>query len=316
MLLYRSFFKYKQNLKAPLGVWDEKGRAWDKATPPPQYRPTKTDNYLFFCQKRLTLSPFAQNERVYTLLFLTKKQYLMENVEQSAESRRMKEWTKMKGENAWTMFKVIAEFVDGFEKLNSIGPCVSIFGSARTKPDHPYYQKAVDIAKRFTEGGYGIITGGGPGIMEAGNKGAHQSGGVSVGLNIELPFEQHHNPYIDNDKSLDHRYFFVRKVMFVKYAQAFIVLPGGFGTMDELFEVLTLIQTRKITRVPIVLVGASFWTGLKDWIVQTMLEQERNINPDDLDLFHITDDVDDVFNYIDEFYSGGHNNKLAPNYEL
>ena len=154
-------------------------------------------------------------------------------------NKRRKEWTKMKGENAWTMFKVMAEFVDGFEKLNTIGPCVSIFGSARTKPEHPNYKKAIDIARRFTEEGYGIITGGGPGIMEAGNKGAKVYGGTSVGLNIELPFEQHHNPYIDDDKSLDHRYFFVRKVMFVKYAQAFVVLPGGFGTMDELFEVLT-----------------------------------------------------------------------------
>jgi hypothetical protein len=231
--------------------------------------------------------------------------------------KNRKEWTKIKGENAWTMFKVIAEFVDGFEKLNQIGPCVSIFGSARTKPDDFYYKKAVDIARRFTEEGYGIITGGGPGIMEAGNKGAKLTGGTSVGLNIELPFEQHHNPYIDDDKSLDHRYFFVRKVMFVKYAQAFVVLPGGMGTMDELFEVLTLIQTGKITRVPIVLFGTSFWTGLRDWMEQIMGNQEGNIHLKDLDLFIITDEVEEVVRYVEDFYSQSRpNNKLEPNYEL
>jgi uncharacterized protein (TIGR00730 family) len=232
-------------------------------------------------------------------------------------SKRRKQWTTIKGENAWTMFKVMAEFVDGFEKLNSIGPCVSIFGSARTKPDHPYYKKAIDIGRRFTEEGYGIITGGGPGIMEAGNKGARLYGGTSVGLNISLPHEQHHNPYIDEDKSLDHRYFFVRKVMFVKYAQAFIVLPGGFGTMDELFEVLTLIQTGKVTRVPIVLVGTTFWDGLRDWIKNIMLEQEHTISAKDLDLFLITDDIEEVVKYVNDFYATSQtNNQLAPNYEL
>ena len=236
----------------------------------------------------------------------------------TAAPRRMKQWTKMKGENAWTMFKVMAEFVDGFEILNNIGPCISIFGSARTKPDHPYYKKAIDIARRLTEEGYGIITGGGPGIMEAGNKGANLYGGASVGLNIDLPFEQHHNPYIDVDKSLNHRYFFVRKVMFVKYAQGFVVLPGGFGTMDELFEVLTLIQTGKITKVPVVLYGSSFWNGLKDWIKNIMLEQEHNVNADDLNLLPITDDVEEVVKIINEFYAADNegNHKLAPNYEL
>ncbi|MEO1625335.1 MAG: TIGR00730 family Rossman fold protein, partial [Bacteroidota bacterium] len=183
----------------------------------------------------------------------------------------MKQWTRIKGENAWTMFKVISEFVDGFEVMNKIGPCISIFGSARTKPEDPNYQLAVDIATLLTEEGYGIITGGGPGIMEAGNKGAALSGGLSVGLNIDLPFEQSHNPFIDDELNLNHRYFFVRKVMFVKYAQAFVVMPGGFGTMDELFEVLTLIQTKKITQVPVILVGSKFWGGLKDWIRDTML---------------------------------------------
>lgn len=232
-------------------------------------------------------------------------------------NKRRKQWTTIKGENAWTMFKVMAEFVDGFEKLNSIGPCVSIFGSARTKPTDANYLKAVEIAQRFTQEGYGIITGGGPGIMEAGNKGAKVAGGMSVGLNITLPFEQHHNPYIDPDKSLDHRYFFVRKVMFVKYAQAFVVMPGGFGTMDELFEVLTLIQTGKITRVPIVLFGTTFWNGLREWFKNIMLEQEHTINAKDLDLFYITDDIDEVVNYVNEFYSSGKpNNTLSPNYEL
>ena len=232
--------------------------------------------------------------------------------------RRMKQWTKMKGENAWTMFKVMAEFVDGFEILNNIGPCISIFGSARTKPDHPHYKKAIDIARRLTEEGYGIITGGGPGIMEAGNKGAKLYGGPSVGLNIDLPFEQHHNPYIDDDKSLNHRYFFVRKVMFVKYAQAFVVLPGGYGTMDELFEVLTLIQTGKITKVPVILVGTDYWTGLKDWIRNVMCEQAQNVNAIDLNLIPITDDVEEVVRIINEFYpiDNSNSNTLAPNYEL
>jgi uncharacterized protein (TIGR00730 family) len=239
-----------------------------------------------------------------------------ENFKNQAPSS-MKQWTKIKGENAWTMFKVISEFVEGFEALNNIGPCISIFGSARTKPDHPYYQKAVDIAGRLTEEGYGIITGGGPGIMEAGNKGASTRGGVSVGLNISLPFEQHHNPWIDLDKSLNHRYFFVRKVMFVKYAQAFVVLPGGYGTMDELFEVLTLIQTHKITRVPVILVGTSFWSGLKEWMKHAMADMEKTINEIDLDLIPVTDDIEEVVRIINDFYhTDNPDNQLRPNYEL
>lgn len=227
----------------------------------------------------------------------------------------MKQWTQIKGENAWTMFKVVAELVEGFERLNQIGPCVSIFGSARTQPDHPHYQKAVDIARKLIREGFGIITGGGPGIMEAGNKGASEQGGVSVGVNINLPMEQGHNEFIDSDKILNHRYFFVRKVMFVKYAQAFVVLPGGFGTMDELFEVLTLIQTKKISPVPVVLVGQNFWSGLKSWIIGTMLEKENNINATDLDLFKITDDPDEVVKYINDFY-GDSKAELQPNYQL
>ncbi len=231
-----------------------------------------------------------------------------------AANRAMKNWTEINAENSWTMFKVLAEFVDGFETLNRIGPCVSIFGSARTHSDNPHYIKAVEIAGRLTEEGYGVITGGGPGIMEAGNKGAQQSGGRSVGLNIDLPFEQSHNPFIDPDKNLNYRYFFVRKVMFVKYAQGFVVMPGGFGTMDELFEVLTLIQTKKISKVPIVLMGISFWSGLIDWIKSVMLGEENNINEKDLDLFLITDDTEETIKYINDFYAT--TNVLKPNYEL
>jgi len=231
-------------------------------------------------------------------------------------NRSKKQWSKIKGENAWTMFKVISEFVDGFEVMNTIGPCISIFGSARTKPEHPYYKLATEIARYLTEEGYGVITGGGPGIMEAGNKGASMNGGLSVGLNIDLPFEQSHNPFIDPEHNLNHRYFFVRKVMFVKYAQAFVVLPGGFGTLDELFEVLTLIQTKKITALPIILVGSKFWGGLKEWVSTTMLDA-GNISPDDLNLIPITDDPAEVVRIINDFYAedakGG---SLSPNYEL
>lgn len=245
---------------------------------------------------------------------------VMENNGKSGivHKNNMKQWSRIKGENAWTMFKVMAEFVDGFEKLNHIGPCISIFGSARTKPNHPHYVKAVEIARLLTEEGYGVITGGGPGIMEAGNKGASLYGGLSVGLNINLPHEQNHNQFIDLDKSISHRYFFVRKVMFVKYAQAFVVLPGGFGTLDELFEVLTLIQTKRITRVPVILVGTSFWTGLRGWLEEIMLGVEQNINPDDLNLFYITDEPEEVVRIINDYYEVGPDGKgeLTPNYEL
>ncbi|MGB5607833.1 TIGR00730 family Rossman fold protein, partial [Eudoraea sp.] len=198
----------------------------------------------------------------------------------------------------------------GYEKMSAIGPCVTIFGSARTKEDANYYQLTVNVAKKVSEAGYGIITGGGPGIMEAGNKGAHLAGGTSVGLNIDLPFEQHDNPYIDDDKSLDFDYFFVRKVMFVKYSQAFVVLPGGFGTLDELFEAITLIQTNKIGKFPIILVGASFWKGLMDWIKGTMLNA-GNISKTDLDLIRIVDTEEEVVEIIDAFYKG---HTLSPNF--
>lgn len=232
-------------------------------------------------------------------------------------AKQTRQWEQIKGENSWTMFKVLAELVEGFETLKEVGPCVSIFGSARTAPGTKYYDMAVEIAKRLTDEGFGIITGGGPGIMEAGNKGAKLNDGASVGLNIDLPFEQNGNPYIDVDKNMQYRYFFVRKVMFVKYAQAFVVLPGGFGTLDEIFEVLTLIQTNKITKVPVILVGSEFWSGLKEWIFNVMLNQFHNISPDDIHLIPITDSPAEVVDIITTFYSGTDQaNTLKPNYEL
>ncbi|HOJ89489.1 MAG TPA: TIGR00730 family Rossman fold protein [Saprospiraceae bacterium] len=230
--------------------------------------------------------------------------------------KSMKQWGQLKGENSWTMFKVISEFVDGFETLNRLGPCVSIFGSARVKPDHPHYQLAEKIAARLTEEGFGVITGGGPGIMEAANKGAKLNNGLSVGLNIDLPFEQSSNPYIDHDKNLNHRFFFVRKVMFVKYSQAFIALPGGLGTMDELFEVLTLTQTGKINHVPIILVGKEFWTPLKDWIRSMMLEKNNYVSPKDMDLMPIVDDPEEIVSIMNEFYEGEKGTSLQPIFEL
>ena len=221
------------------------------------------------------------------------------------------DWNEIKSSNSWAIFKVMSEFVEGFEKLAKIGPCVSIFGSARTKSDHPYYKMAEEIAAMLVRHGYGVITGGGPGIMEAGNKGAHKEGGKSVGLNIILPFEQFDNPYIDQDKLITFDHFFVRKVMFVKYAQGFIVMPGGFGTMDELFEALTLIQTKKIGRFPIVLVGSEYWSGLFDWIRNVMLNDEGNVNAEDLDLVNIVDTPSEAVKVIDDFYS---KYLLSPNF--
>lgn len=226
-------------------------------------------------------------------------------------SERRKEWKNHTGQESWLVFKIMAEFVEGFEKMAEIGPCVSIFGSARTKPGSHYYELGVEIANKLTQAGFGIITGGGPGIMEAGNKGAHQTGGASVGLNIDLPFEQHDNPYIDKDKNIDFNYFFVRKVMFVKYAQGFVGLPGGFGTLDELFEALTLIQTSKIERFPVVLVGTEFWGGLIDWIQGTLMEKFGNISPDDMYLFKVVDTADEVVDYINQFYQ---KHLLKPNF--
>jgi len=211
-------------------------------------------------------------------------------------------WNYIKTNDSWAIFKIMGEFVNGFEKMSRIGPCVSIFGSARTKPEDKYYKLAENIAKRIVEAGYGVITGGGPGIMEAGNKGAHLAGGTSVGLNIELPFEQHDNPYIDSDKNMDFDYFFVRKVMFVKYAQGFVVMPGGFGTLDELFEAITLIQTNKIEKFPIIMVGSEFWEGVMDWIKATLVEKFGNVSATDLELIHLVDTEDEVIEILDSFY--------------
>ncbi|QCK13786.1 LOG family protein [Mangrovivirga cuniculi] len=222
-----------------------------------------------------------------------------------------KNWNEIKSTDSWVIFKVMSEFVEGFEKLAKIGPCVSIFGSARTRDDHKYYKMAHDIAAKLVRHGYGVITGGGPGIMEAGNRGANSEGGRSVGLNIHLPFEQFNNIYIDRDKLINFDYFFVRKVMFVRYSQGFIVMPGGFGTLDEFFEALTLIQTKKIGAFPIVLVGKKFWGGLANWIQDTLLQAENNISEEDLDLFHIVDNEEDAVKVIDDFYS---KYLLSPNF--
>ena len=205
----------------------------------------------------------------------------------------------------------MSEFVNGYESMSRIGPCVSIFGSARTKPGEKYYELAENIAYKISKAGYGVITGGGPGIMEAGNKGAHRGEGTSVGLNIELPFEQHFNPYIDKDKNLNFDYFFVRKVMFVKYSQGFVVMPGGFGTLDEMFEAVTLIQTKKIGKFPIILVGTDYWSGLLDWIKNVMIDKFKNANPEDMNLIRVVDTEDEVVEALDAFYK---KYNLSPNF--
>ena len=214
---------------------------------------------------------------------------------------RMKNWNEIKTNDSWSLFKIMSEFVNGYEKLSSIGPCISIFGSARTPSNHPNYKLTVEIAKVVSESGYGIISGGGPGIMEAANKGAQEANGVSVGLNIVLPFEQQSNPYIDKDKLIDFQYFFVRKVMFVKYAQGFIVMPGGVGTLDELFEAFTLLQTSKVNKYPIILVGVEYWNGLIEWIKNRLLK-DHNISPEDLDLIEVVDTKDQVIECLNRFY--------------
>ena len=214
-----------------------------------------------------------------------------------------KNWNAIKTSDSWQIFKIMSEFVEGFETMSKIGPCVSVFGSARTKSDNKYYKQAEEIGYLLTQKGYGVITGGGPGIMEAANKGAKRGDGKSVGLNIELPFEQSSNPFIDNDKLINFDYFFVRKVMFVKYAQGFIVLPGGVGTLDELFEAITLIQTNKIGKFPIVLVGKSYWKGLLDWIKVVLLDEEKNISKEDLKLINIVETPVEAVEIIEKFYN-------------
>lgn len=211
---------------------------------------------------------------------------------------------------SWKVFQIMSEFVEGFERLAVIEPSVSIFGSARIAPDHPYYQLTETVAKRLSDNGFSVVSGGGPGLMEAANKGAYAGEkGLSVGLNIQLPHEQGGNPY--QDISIDFRHFFSRKVMFVKYANAYVVMPGGFGTLDELVEILTLIQTGKSRQIPVILVGSAFWGGLVDWF-KNRLAAEGMIHPDDLDLFSVVDDADAVIDVIEAFYRG---RSYAPNEE-
>jgi uncharacterized protein (TIGR00730 family) len=241
---------------------------------------------------------------------MIKDDYLNED-DKIQEKLKQKTWNEIRTNDSWAIFKIMSEFVNGYETMARIGPCVSIFGSARTKPDTKYYLLAEKIAYKISKAGYGVITGGGPGIMEAGNKGAHLGEGTSVGLNIELPFEQHYNPYIDKDKNLNFDYFFVRKVMFVKYSQGFVVMPGGFGTLDELFEAVTLIQTKKIGKFPIILVGREFWSGLLDWIKTVMIEKEHNANIEDMNLIKIVDTEDEVVEALDNFYK---KYNLSPNF--
>jgi uncharacterized protein (TIGR00730 family) len=237
------------------------------------------------------------------------------NMKQSDEDKirkaiKAKNWNQIKTYDSWQIFKIMAEFVQGFERLAKIGPCVSVFGSARTKPTEKHYKLAEEVSYLLTKKGYGIITGGGPGIMEGANKGAHFAGGKSVGLNIKLPFEQKANPFIDPENLIEFDFFFVRKVIFMKYAQGYIVLPGGFGTMDELFEALTLVQTDKLVHFPIILVDSDYWAGLITWIQERMLEDE-NISPEDMDIFHIVDTAEDAVKIIDEFYK---KYSLQPNF--
>jgi hypothetical protein len=240
----------------------------------------------------------------------TSLQTALEEEHRIRQAFKDKNWAEIKSSDSWMIFKVMSEFVEGFEKMAKIGPCVTIFGSARVKPGSPYYKVAEAIAERLVQHGYGVITGGGPGIMEAGNKGANKAGGKSVGLNIFLPHEQKGNIYIDQDKLMNFDYFFVRKVMFVKYSQGFIIMPGGFGTLDELTEALTLIQTKKIGRFPIVMVGKKFWSGMIDWLKKVLVE-EKMIHAEDLDLVNLVDTPKEAVAVIDDFYG---KYLLSPNF--
>jgi len=222
------------------------------------------------------------------------------DADKKMSSEELVHWQEMRIQDTWRIFRIMAEFVEGYDRMGRVGPSVSVFGSARTKPDHPYYALGVEVGRKLVEHGYAVITGGGPGIMEAANRGAQEAGGASVGLNIVLPHEQRSNPYVDYDKSITFDFFFARKAMFVKYAQGFIVLPGGFGTMDELFESLTLIQTGKSARFPVVLMGSQFWSGMTDWIRGMMLETGV-ISPGDADLLAITDSADEAIAIIERY---------------
>ncbi|MBT4709281.1 MAG: TIGR00730 family Rossman fold protein [Flavobacteriaceae bacterium] len=223
----------------------------------------------------------------------------------------LKNWNEIKTNDSWSVFKIMGEFVDGYEKMSKIGPCVSIFGSARTNSNDNYYNLTTEIAKKIVKLGFGVITGGGPGVMEAANKGAKEALGSSVGLNIELPFEQNDNSYIDEDKSLDFDYFFVRKVMFMKYSKGFVVMPGGFGTLDELFEAITLIQTKKAERFPIILVGSEFWNKCYNWIKDELVSKYNYISAKELDLISIVDSSDDVIKILSDFYN---KKSIRPNF--
>ena len=216
-----------------------------------------------------------------------------------------------KSHDSWSVFKIMGELVEGYEKLSQLGPCVSIFGSARTKPDDKFYKDTVEISESIVKLGLGVITGGGPGIMEAANKGAQKAGGVSIGLNIDLPHEQMPNPFIDSDKVIDFDYFFVRKVMFVRYAQAFVVMPGGFGTLDEFFEAITLIQTLKIERFPVILYGSEFWSGCIDWIKNIVCKKFNNVSEDEMFLFEVVDSKNEIIQILKKFYD---KKKFAPNF--
>jgi uncharacterized protein (TIGR00730 family) len=222
-----------------------------------------------------------------------------------------KDWNDIKSNDSWSIFKIMSEFVEAYDRMAKIGPCISIFGSARTKEDNRYYQQSVDMAEKLASKGFGIISGGGPGIMEAANRGAQKGKTASVGLNIDLPFEQNHNPYIDQEHNLQFNYFFVRKVIFVKYSQAFVIMPGGFGTLDEAFEALTLIQTKKIKRRPVVFVGKDYWSGLMKWIEASMLLTEKNISAEDLNLYKVVDSTEEAVDYIEDFFTS---HSLTPNF--
>jgi hypothetical protein len=226
----------------------------------------------------------------------------MENdIEQLKESFQQKSWSETISVDTWEIFKVMSEMVEGFDKLSKIGPCVSIFGSARVPENDKYYRLAEEIAYLLTKNGFGVITGGGPGIMEAANKGAHFAGGKSVGLNIQLPFEQKPNPFIDRTKLINFDFFYVRKTMFMRYSMGFIALPGGFGTMDELTEAITLMQTHKMVRFPIVLVSKIYWEGFIDWIMKSVLP-EKMISDNDMNLFKVVDTAEEAVTHITEFY--------------
>ncbi len=227
------------------------------------------------------------------------------------DRKDLKNWNEIKTNDSWSVFKIMGEFVDGYEKMSKIGPCISIFGSARTNSNDNYYNLTTEIAKKIVKLGFGVITGGGPGVMEAANKGAKEALGSSVGLNIELPFEQNDNSYIDEDKSLDFDYFFVRKVMFMKYSKGFVVMPGGFGTLDELFEAITLIQTKKAERFPIILVGSEFWNKCYNWIKDELVSKYNYISAKELDLISIVDSSDDVIKILSDFYN---EKSIRPNF--